>query len=267
MSKKESDTQIQELKTILVSEVPSKNCVEVSIRGSLLEVAEYSREIQMIYDLSKTYNQVVVSINSPGGSLMTCIDLIAALKSYDVCTTIAIGEAASAGFILWSIGDIRVVDKYTLLMSHRESYSMFGSKTREHLILAQVTNKVYERLYSDTADKLLTQEDIEQSKVTEVWIDGQYMIERGYAISMEDYNKPKRSVEVDSLFKVTDSTNDVEYTFIFDEDIDKFVLVSEINYVTVDDSLVVIDDINNFVFNSENLKQIPLPKDFTHSDD
>jgi GTP cyclohydrolase I len=44
------------------------------------------------------YEHVVVYINSPGGSLMTCIDLMAALKLYKLITTIAIGEAVK--FIL-----------------------------------------------------------------------------------------------------------------------------------------------------------------------
>ena len=65
------------LKTIMVAEIPERKLVEVSIRGEIDEVFEYANEIATVQDLSVKYEHVVVYINSPGGSLMTCIDLMA----------------------------------------------------------------------------------------------------------------------------------------------------------------------------------------------
>jgi ATP-dependent protease ClpP protease subunit len=241
------------LKTIMVAEIPERKLVEVSIRGEIDEVFEYANEIATVQDLSVKYEHVVVYINSPGGSLMTCIDLMAALKLYKLITTIAIGEASSAGLILWSIGHIRVVDEYTIMMAHRESYGNYG-KTSEHLAMAQTSNRIYERLYKDTVDPFLTKKEREQSQNTEVWIDALEMIKRGHAISLESYRNPTKQITSETIYTVVDTKTDDEVSFVYNPSAELFILIDDIKYRKQDNHIFGVDNLNQYIIGQTKLQ-------------
>jgi ATP-dependent protease ClpP protease subunit len=241
--------QQEEAKSIIVSEIPEAGRVEVSIRGEILEIEEHSTEIQKIQDLSDKYSIVHVYINSPGGSLMTCIEMLNVLRGYTHKVTFAIGEASSAGFIIWSIGDIRVVDPYTILMNHRESYGNWG-KTSQHLSMANVSDRIYESLYHDTVYPLLSDKEIETSLVSEVWIPATDMVERGHAITMDQYENPEIQIGTETIITTTvGSGADLKkIRFMYNPETKLYHIIKEPEL-----SQYVVEDVNRFAYGLEEI--------------
>lgn len=184
-------------KSIVVTDVPELARVELFIRGPIGPVIEYSGELIKLQDLSSKYNVLYVTINTPGGDLMVTLELLRIFKLYQKIVTIGIGEVASAGFILWSAGTLKVLDEYAILMIHRESFGNFG-KIAEHLALANVSETIYRRLYANTVDSLLTEDERTRSRISEVWIDALDMVKRGQCITINDFTNPTRRV-VDTI--------------------------------------------------------------------
>jgi ATP-dependent protease ClpP protease subunit len=208
---------IPEPTSLIISEIPEANRVEISIFGELEEPVEYAHELVMLNDLSKRYPICYVYINTPGGSLMTCLQLMSYIKNFSHVVTIATGEAASAGFILWSLGDVRVADSYTSFMAHRESFGSYG-KTQQHLNISHASERLYTELYRDTVDKFLTEDEVRDSKVTEVWLTADDLINRGHAISMQTFTNPGLTIVNSKIFTVVDNENNNELFFVYLED-------------------------------------------------
>jgi hypothetical protein len=143
------------------------------------------------------------------------------------------------------------------MMAHRESYGNYG-KTSEHLAMAETSNKIYERLYRDTVDKLLTKKERKQSLSTEVWLDAEEMINRGHAISIETYNNPPRTLSLDNIFVVDDNETGDSVSFQYDEMLDKFVMINDITYKESKGHFIGVSDINQYIIGSENLELLEI---------
>jgi ATP-dependent protease ClpP protease subunit len=235
-------------KSIVVSEVSEYHRVELFIRGQIDPVIEYSDELIKLQYLANKYSVLHVTINTPGGDLMTCLELLRIFKLYSHVVTIGIGEVASAGFILWSAGDIRVIDEYTILMIHRESFGNYG-KTAEHLALANVSQVIYGRLYTNTVDKFMTPDEQYHSRISEVWIDAADMVNRGFAIFLSDFESPKR--------RIMDTTT---LYHIDDEGVEKVIMYDELNsvyqFVTIEYTDEYINNLDSYIHSVESIKSI-----------
>lgn len=70
---------------------------------------------------------LTVFIQSPGGCVDSLMSMLNAMKSSThAFTTIATGSIASAAFMFFISGDMRIVYDYTLCMSHQYSWAAFG---------------------------------------------------------------------------------------------------------------------------------------------
>jgi ATP-dependent protease ClpP protease subunit len=231
-------------KSIVVSEVADLGRVELFIRGHIDSVIEYSDELIRLQDLSYKHGVLHVTINTPGGDLMTCLELLRMFKLYQRVVTIGIGEVASAGFILWSAGHLRVIDEYTILMIHRESFGNYG-KTAEHLALANVSQVIYGRLYTNTVDKFMTEEEQYHSRISEVWIDALDMINRGFAISLADFETPKRKiVNTTTIYHIDDEG--AEKFVVYDEESSMYQFVTDIDYIGE-----YVENLENYMYDVE----------------
>jgi hypothetical protein len=136
--------------------------------------------------MQRTYPQAHVYINSIGGNVATCLEMIAILKKFDHVVTISTSSISSAGFLLWSVGDLRVVVEHTSIMHHRESY-MFGGKTQQHADYAKHAETVFQMVYDTYLKDLITVEEHKQASYTEVYFSGVEMLERGLAIHYDEF--------------------------------------------------------------------------------
>lgn len=163
------------------------NRVEIHLRGPIGGPELLSEHLTNLYHLSEKVSQCLIYINSPGGSVSTLVELLSILKKFDTVITVATGEVASAGFMLWCSGDVRVVQEYCSVMCHRESFGNPDAKTDNHLDMANYTNAVYGAMVRDLCGGVLNEMEMEKIRYAEVFLTSEELIAREYAISWDQF--------------------------------------------------------------------------------
>lgn len=169
-----------------VAENTNHNRIELHLRGEFPSPEKVADEISTLYQYSEQYGTLLIYINSPGGHLNTLIELLSAIEKFDNVITVGCGDVASAGFILWCSGDVRVVQPYTMFMAHRESYGNIG-KTDQHIEHAKHINEIGTRIIEDKCGNVLTDEELERCKYTEVFFSDESLLDREVCISWEQF--------------------------------------------------------------------------------
>lgn len=169
--------------------VEHKNRIEVYIRDMFGNVRDNQQELIALEKLSEDYDTILLHINSPGGNMYLLTEIINICKKFNNVITIGAGQISSAGAMLWAIGDVRVLMRYTDIMIHREAYSYGHMKSDEHLDHAQHSSRLYSKFMDEIFGGILTKEEIEKAKYTEVYFTPETLIERGVAISYEQFIK------------------------------------------------------------------------------
>jgi len=140
----------------------------------------------------KGITKVVMDIHSPGGALFDGQKIVSMIRAWQknggTVTTKVHSMAFSAGFLVFTAGDVRLVDEYAELMWHEiQSYSGLGFKVstpsdteQEGKIMRHLQDVVHG--YLATRGKL-TKEQIDQkvSKRQEWWMSGKQAVEFGFA--------------------------------------------------------------------------------------
>lgn len=162
--------------------------LSVHLRGNFPAPEDISTEIATLYALAEDFDSVIIFINSDGGQLKTLVELMSVFNLYKTKITVASGSVSSAGFILWGLGDIRVVQKYTSLMAHREAYSLYGKTDQQRDYVDHLDN-LYNRMYSDLIGDLLTEEELQMAKRSEVFFSADELVNREVAVFWEDFVK------------------------------------------------------------------------------
>lgn len=169
-----------------VVENKDHNRIEVHIRGEILSPEHYNDSFITLYAVAETYDQCLVYINTPGGCASTLTEFLAVLDKFKTVVTVGSGIVASAGFTIWCRGDIRVVQKYTSMMAHRESYGSHA-KTAQMLEQAKHIDDVYGLMMRDICGDILTPEELKKAEFTEVNFTADEMIRRKKAISWNQF--------------------------------------------------------------------------------
>lgn len=209
-------------KNIQISEDADREIVVLRIYGNIEEPEEYIEELAKLNNLSKKYDVLEIILNSPGGSINTTVDLASIISQFSYVVTIGKGEIASAAFMIWTMGDVRVVTNYSMYMAHRESYGMYG-KTSEHRDAAKTFGKVYEEMFKECFDDILTDQEKIISERSEAWISYSDLLKRPRVISYDEYINPKNPYSIMDMY-VTDDNK----TFIYDKELDSYVSVTMI---------------------------------------
>jgi ATP-dependent protease ClpP protease subunit len=232
-------------KNVYVGEDQDRNIAIVLIYGVIDEPDEYVDELLKLNCLSSKYDVVEVTLNSPGGSLNTTVDMLSTINKFEVVITIGKGEVASAAFMLWASGDIRVVTDYSMYMAHRESYGMYG-KTSEHRDAAQTFGKVYEELFEECFGDLLNDKEKLIAERSETWLSYKDLLERDRVISYDKYVVPTNLYSVVELF-VTDSGS----IFMKDPDSDSF------RSVTLQYGDEALENMTNYLYGIAPITKMP----------
>jgi ATP-dependent protease ClpP protease subunit len=235
-------------KNIQVTEDPERSLAILRIYGQIEEPEEYIEEIAKLDSLSKKYDVLEITLNSPGGSLNTTVDLASIINHFSYVVTIGKGEIASAAFMIWTMGDIKVVTDYSMYMAHRESYGMYG-KTSEHRDAANTFGKVYEEMFTDCFADILTNEEKAIADRSEAWISYKDLMERPGVISYDSYVHPKNPYSIMDLYATQDGK-----TFIYDEGSDSYVSVT----LKVGDE--ILTDMTEYLYGITEIAKLPIPK-------
>lgn len=183
----ELQMMIPQNKFMLITENQEAGRIEVHLRGEFPDSVDVGREMIGLYNLAEQYSQLVVYINSVGGHLSLCVELLSLFKKFDKVITVGAGIVASAGFLVWCAGDVRVVQSHTSFMAHRETWGSIG-KTQTMLDYAEHNDKIYTKMAYEVCQDILTEEEYQRSKTTEVWLTPDELIdERNVAIWWDDF--------------------------------------------------------------------------------
>lgn len=207
-------------KNIQVLEDKDRNLAVLKIYGTIESPEEYIEELSSLEFLSKKYSVLEITLNSPGGSLNTTVDIVSVINNFECIITIGKGEVASAAFMLWTMGDIRIVTDYSMYMAHRESYGMYG-KTSEHRDAAEIFGRVYEEMFEDCFGDLLTEKEKIIAERSETWISYKDLLDRNRVISYDTYINPPNPYSIAEMY-VTDDGK----IFILDLDSQSYKCVS-----------------------------------------
>lgn len=128
-----------------------------------------------------------ILISSVGGDVENLILILQQVLQYNHRVTVCCGAALSAGFILWATGHEKYVSPYSELMYHT-IYSGYAGKgvelTTYGTHIERLTSKLMEAV--NMAD-LISEEDMQKGKSTEVWYTGEDFINTGKAKDYSEY--------------------------------------------------------------------------------
>jgi len=233
-------------KNLQVSEDLTRKVAILKIYGAIEEPEYCIDSLNKLELMSEKYDVLEVIINSPGGSLNTMVDIISIFKHFRYIITIGKGECSSASFMLWALGNIRVVTDYSMYMSHRESYGLYG-KTSEHRDVANILGTVYAEMFEICFGDLLTREEKQIAERSEVWISYKDLLKRDRVISYENYINPSNQCSIIDMHITEDSK-----MFIFDA-INNVFRNIEITYT--DD---IIEEMTDYIYGICDITQLPL---------
>jgi len=235
-------------KNIQVVEDKERNLVILRVYGEIEEPSEYIDEISRLNQLSNQYDIIEITLNSPGGSLNTAVDLASIINNFNYVITIGKGEVASAAFMLWTMGDIKVVTDYSMYMAHRESYGMYG-KTSEHKYAADVFGSVYEELFEECFSDILTEKEALIADRSEAWVSYKDLVNRDGIISYDEYVQPKNPYTVAEYY-ITDDGK----LLMFDTSIQAY------RTVEIEFGDEIITDMTEYLYGIDSLTELPKPK-------
>lgn len=132
-----------------------------------------------------------ILINSIGGSVDNLSFVLQQVLEYHHRVTICCGSALSAGFILWACGHERYVSPYSELMYHT-IYSGYEGKGTELTSYGNHVERLTMELMEAVSMKdIISKDDMERGKSTEVWYLGKDFIESGKAKDYSEYASRK----------------------------------------------------------------------------
>lgn len=130
-----------------------------------------------------------ILISSVGGDVENLILILQQVLQYNHRVTVCCGAALSAGFILWATGHEKYVSPYSELMYHT-IYSGYEGKgvelTNYGNHIERLTSKLMEAV---NMQNLISEEDLQKGKSTEVWYTGEDFINSGKALDYSEYVK------------------------------------------------------------------------------
>ena len=128
-----------------------------------------------------------ILINSIGGDVENLSMVLQQVLQYNHRVTVCCGAAMSAGFLLWACGHEKYVSPYGELMYHTV-YSGYEGKGIELSAYGKHIETLTQKLI-DAVDisSLISKEDMEKGKNTEVWYIGEDFIKSGKALDYSEY--------------------------------------------------------------------------------
>jgi ATP-dependent Clp protease protease subunit len=160
-----------------------KQVIPVSIHHFYVveEIKQVEYYLNMINTIrtAEQHDTVFIYLNTPGGSLHTAIQIIAAIRqSAATIVTCLEGEVCSAGTMIFLAGHKHVVSQNCTFMIH--NYSQWvGGKGNDITIQVKYTESYFRKLADDIYGGFLTKEEIESVlEGKDFWMESEEVIRR-----------------------------------------------------------------------------------------
>lgn len=143
---------------------------------------------------------ILLSINSPGGSVFDALAIYNALRNAGgEVTTKVMGVAASAASLIFMAGDKRVMPENTFLMIHNPMTGAYGNAD-EMRDIADVLDKIAASLIGTYVSRSgLGEDDVKNLLDEETWLNAADAVEKGFATEMEAEMKIAASFDLDRI--------------------------------------------------------------------
>lgn len=133
----------------------------IKLNSAIEGPGAYDDVIEMLASLNER-DEVIVELNSPGGSVLGGIPLVnALLQTKAHVTTRITGGAYSMAAVLFCTGDTKVMDLGTVLMFHDYSVSGLTGKGNELEQFTLSLTRMMREILSGACGEILTPTDIE----------------------------------------------------------------------------------------------------------
>jgi ATP-dependent protease ClpP protease subunit len=217
-----ADNVNDDLGFITITTDEGSSTVQCFIRGVFLQPEFIAKELTTLHAMASQFNTIEFTINSPGGSVDTLIELLHIKDKYANSVGVATGQAASAGSLLWASCDFRVIYPYTSFMFHRESYGMYGQSAvhKDHL---EHNDKLFNEMANNILQGILTGDELEIIKRNDLYFTPNELIEREIAVPWSIY-KEMQGVQLAS----TELAAIDGHLFLFNKSTGRYNVVTEI---------------------------------------
>lgn len=141
------------------------------ISGSIKDVNPYLNLINTL-KTSEQHDTIFIYINTPGGDLLTTLQIVSAIKS-SMATVITCmeGQVASAGTFIFLAGQRYMVAENSFFMAHNYSAAT-GGKGFEIKTRQKFDEAYFPKLINSVYKEFLTEEEIESlMEDRDVWLD------------------------------------------------------------------------------------------------
>lgn len=140
---------------------PTSNTYDIYLSHYIDEAFNFQILLETLRKATKN-DKVVIHINSPGGYIDSCLQIINSMKECKAeITTIIEGEACSAGSIIFLAGDERLVREHCLMLCHYYSGGMRG-KGNELISRAKFQDEFFKKFFRKIYKGFMTKEEIEK---------------------------------------------------------------------------------------------------------
>lgn len=141
--------------------ISTSNIYIYEIMGEIEGPDAYMEMIQTMR-IADENDQVIITLNTPGGSVSTSIQIINAINSCSATvTTIIVGDCHSMGGIIFLSGDIQIVDPDCMMLCHNYSGGTIGKGNEQQAEVEAITKwftTICEKYYAG----FLTKREIKQ---------------------------------------------------------------------------------------------------------
>lgn len=165
----------------------------INIFGDITDVPYFEGDmssVMMSKELEGDYDEIVVNINSFGGSVAEGLSIFNQLKQHKAkVTTVCQGFACSIASIIFLAGDERVICDNSLVMIHNPWTVMQGdanSLRKEADVLDKIAQQSVDIYCQATG---LNEETIKQMMDEETWLDSKEALELGFATAIQENSK------------------------------------------------------------------------------
>lgn len=145
------------------------------------EIRDVDAYLNMINTLktSEQHDTIFIYINTPGGNLITTLQIVAAIKqSAATVVTCMEGQVASAGTMIFLAGHRHMVGPNTFFMAHNYS-AITGGKGFEIKTRQKFDEQYFSKLVKDIYTGFLTEEEINAiMEDRDVWLDAEEVAKR-----------------------------------------------------------------------------------------
>lgn len=161
----------------------------------------------VLENIKPTYDEYIVHIISNGGEVFEGYAIYNALKNTGKkITTIAEGNCASIASLIFSAGDVRIMNENSMLMIHNPQYPSVSGESKDLRNAAELLDKIKSQLIDSWKGRVkLPADQLSQMYDNETWLKPDEAVQLGFADATAEKIKAVAYVDLKFYNKMEDN--------------------------------------------------------------